>query len=41
MNLNVNQINYGLIKEKKFRITYAKWLDDHDFLMYSTHNEGK
>ena len=42
MNLNVNQINYGLIKEKNFiTILCKKWLDDNDILIYSTHNEGK
>ena len=42
MNLNVNQINYGLIKENNFiTILCKKWLDDNDIFIYSTHNEGK
>ena len=42
MNLIVNQINYGLIKEKKFyNKLMQEWLDNNDILMYTTHNEGK
>ena len=37
MNLTVNQINYGLIKEKNFTIN----LNNNNFLVYFTHNEGK
>ena len=35
MNLTVNQINYGLIKEENFT------LNKNNFLAYFTHNEGK
>ena len=42
MNLNVNKINYVLIMEENCIITLLqKWLDNNDFLMYSTYNEGK
>ena len=42
MNLTVNPINYGLIKEENFRTNLCKnILDDNNILMYSTHNEGK
>ena len=37
MNLIVNRINNGLIKEEKSKIN----LDNNSILMYSTHNEGK
>ena len=37
MNLTVNQINYGLIKEENFTIN----LNNNNFLAYFTHNEGK
>ena len=40
-NLIVNQTNYGLIKEDNFTINLYEFLDNNDFLMYSTHNEGK
>ena len=40
-NLIVNQTNYGLIKEDSFTINLYEFLDNNDFLMYSTHNEGK
>ena len=39
MNLIINQINCGLIKEDNFIIN-LEWLDNDDVLMYSTHNEG-
>ena len=41
MNLIVNQINYGLIKENNFAINLFK--NDYTIiiLMYSIHNEGK
>ena len=39
LNVDVNRINYGLIKEDNFIITF--WFDDNDVLMYSTYNEGK
>ena len=40
MNLIVNQINYGLIKEEKFTVNLCiEWLNNNDILMYSTHNE--
>ena len=38
MNLIVNQINYGLIKEENFTINVCK---NNDILIYSTHDEGK
>ena len=45
MNLIVNQINYGLIKEDNFTINLYKfmeeWLGNNDIVMYSTHNESK
>ena len=42
MNLNANQIYYGLIKEENFAIVLWKnWLDNNNISMYSTHNEGK
>ena len=42
MNLTVNPINYGLIKEENFRANLCKnILDYNNILMYSTHNEGK
>ena len=45
MNLIVNQINHGLIKEESFTIkdckTSKEWLGDNDILMCSTHYEGK
>ena len=42
MNLLVNQINYGLIKEKNFIAKIMQeWLENNNILMYSTHNEGK
>ena len=37
MNLTVNQINYGLIKDENFTIN----LYNNNFLVYFTHNEGK
>ena len=37
MDLIVNQINYGLIKEDNFTINLCK----SDILMYSAHNVGK
>ena len=42
MNLVVNQIYYGLIKEENFnnRLMH-EWLDNGYILIYSTHNEGK
>ena len=40
-NLIVNQTNYGLIKEDNFTINLYEFLDNNDFLLYSTHNEGK
>ena len=36
MNLNVKQINNGLIRENNLIM-----LDDNDILINSTHNEGK
>ena len=42
MNLKLNQINYKLIKRKEFyKSLMQKWLNDNDFLMRSTNNEGK
>ena len=42
MNLKLNQINYKLIKRKEFyKSLMQKWLNDNDFLMHSTNNEGK
>ena len=42
MNLIVNQINYGLIKEENFVNKFLQeWLDNTDILMYLTHNKGK
>ena len=42
MNINVSQINCGLIKENNFyNNLIQKWLDDNDVLMYSTHNGHK
>ena len=42
MNLIVNQINNGLIKEENFtKKLLQEWLHNNDILMYSTHNEGK
>ena len=42
MNLNVNQINYWLIKKENFTIVLCKkCFNDNDIVMYSTHNEGK
>ena len=41
MNLVVNQINYGLIKEENFIINLCKNGDIIYTLMYSTHNEGR
>ena len=42
MNLTVNPINYGLIKEENFRTNLCKnILDYNNILMYLTHNEGK
>ena len=38
--MNVNQINYRLIKKKYNRIMQT-WLGNNDILMYFTHNEGK
>ena len=41
MNLKLNQINYKLIKRKEFyKSLMQKWLNDNDFLMHSTNNEG-
>ena len=40
MNLIVNQISYGLIKEENFKLT-QEWLDYNVILMCSTYNEGK
>ena len=40
MNLIVNQINYGLIKELYNKLM-QEWLDNNDIFMYSTHSEGK
>lgn len=38
---NLNQINYGLMKEDNFIITLCKkWLGDNDVLMYLTYNES-
>ena len=36
MNLIINQINYGLIKEEINKLM-QKWLDRNDILMYPTH----
>ena len=42
MNLKLNQINYKLIQRKEFyKSLMQKWLNDNDFLMHSTNNEGK
>ena len=42
MDLNANQIKYGLIKEKTFYNNLVqKWLDNNNILIYLTHNEGK
>ena len=42
MNLNTNQINYGLIKEENFPNNHMqKLLDNNDILMCSTYNKGK
>ena len=42
MNLIVNQINYGLIKEENFyNKLMREWLENNDILLYSTHNEVK
>ena len=42
MNLAVNPINYGLIKEENIRTNLCKnILDYNNILMYLTHNEGK
>ena len=42
MNLKLNQINYKLIKRKEFyKSLMQKWVNDNDFLMHSTNNEGK
>ena len=42
MNLKLNQINHKLIKRKEFyKSLMQKWLNDNDFLMHSTNNEGK
>ena len=38
MNLIINQINYGLVRENKL---IQEWLDNNDILRYSTHNDGK
>ena len=35
MNVSVNQINYGFIKEDNFRTNLCK----NDLIMYSTDNE--
>ena len=39
LNVDTNRINYGLIKEENFIITFS--FDDNDALIYSTYNEGK
>ena len=39
MNLILNQINDGLIKEENLTIT--RWFDDNDSLMYFNHDEHK
>ena len=42
MNLIVNQINYGLIKDENFTINLCKFIIlYYNILMYLTHNEGK
>ena len=42
MNLIVNQINYGLIKEEHIaKKIIQEWLNNNDIWMYSANNEGK
>ena len=40
MNSIVNQIIYGLIKEKKYNKYMQEKLKNNDILMHSTHNES-
>ena len=41
IDLNANQISYVQIKEENVITALSKyWLEDNDFFIYSTHNEG-